>query len=137
MFGAAHMYVGGKLGYDPEGLLGTIPAMATVLIGYWAGRTLRSRRHLDRASDSLATAGGLALAALVLIGLGLWGGQGFPVNKRLWTSSFVLLMAGWSTLALAAAHLVVDGPGRDWARAWPRRCPLSAPMPSSSRSGPS
>lgn len=124
VFGTAHLYAAGMPGYDPEGLLGTIPATVTVLIGYWAGLVLRARRGAGRPLAQLATAGWLAVAGVVLVCLGLWWGRYFPINKRLWTSSFTVLMAGWSMLALAVAHLALGGPRGEWTRR------LAAPMSS-------
>ena len=97
--------------YDPEGLLSTLPAVATCLLGALAGLLLR-RADLDDARKLrlLVTAGGVALAAGWL-----WHLQ-FPVVKKLWTSSFVLVAGGWSTLLLASFYYVVD------VRGWRRWC---------------
>lgn len=95
--------------YDPEGLLSTLPAVATCLLGVFAGLLLRSDRT-DRAKvRSLLAAGLLAIA------LGwLWHLQ-FPVVKKLWTSSYVLVAAGYSCWLLAAFFYVIDV--RQW-RGW-------------------
>jgi predicted acyltransferase len=85
------------LGYDPEGLLSTLPAIATVLLGVRAGTWLRRG-----AVWKLLPACALAL----LIGY-LWS-FAFPFNKNLWTSSFVLWTAGWAMLALVLCHLLAD-----------------------------
>ncbi|MDB6163854.1 MAG: rane protein [Xanthomonadaceae bacterium] len=89
-------------GHDPEGLLSTIPAIATTLLGLRAGDWLR-RRQVKR----LLPAGIAALVAGAL-----WG-QVLPINKNLWTSSYVLWTGGWSMLALAICHTLVDR------RGWP------------------
>ena len=89
-------------GQDPEGLLSTLPAIATTLLGLRAGEALRAG-----AMKPLAVAGVLAVA------LGLGWAPLFPLNKALWTSSYVLFTAGCATLALAACHLLVDR------RGWP------------------
>ncbi|MDH5824593.1 heparan-alpha-glucosaminide N-acetyltransferase domain-containing protein [Luteimonas sp. RD2P54] len=89
-------------GHDPEGLLSTLGALATTLIGLRAGAWLRTGR-LTR----LWAAGAAALA------LGALGAQALPLNKNLWTPSYVLWTAGWALLALAAAHVLVDR------RGWP------------------
>jgi predicted acyltransferase len=84
-------------GHDPEGLLSTLPSIATTLLGLRAGCLLRQ----DKLKPLLA--GGIA--ALLLGALwSLW----LPLNKNLWTSSFVLWCAGWATLALLAFHVLVD-----------------------------
>jgi predicted acyltransferase len=83
-------------GHDPEGLLSTLPALATTLLGLRAGDWLRSGRIAR-----------LCAAALVALALGLAWSWVFPLNKNLWTSSFVLWTAGWAMLALALVHVVV------------------------------
>ena len=100
-----------KVVRDPEGLFSTIPAVATASLGVLAGQWLRhSRRngHIKAAALLAAGAGSLALG-------GLWS-LSFPLNKNLWTSSFVLWTAGWSLLLLGLFYLVVDVWGwRRWA----------------------
>ena len=84
-------------GHDPEGLLGTLPAIATTLVGLRAGAWLRRG---DLRALALAGAGALLLGggwSLVL-----------PLNKNLWTPSFVLWSAGWSILLLAVGHALID-----------------------------
>jgi len=88
------------VGHDPEGLLSTFPAIATTLIGVRAGDWLRTRdprRILAAGLGALAIGGGWSLA--------------FPINKNLWSSSFVLWAAGWSLLLLAAFHVAIDRRG--------------------------
>ncbi|NDK39423.1 DUF1624 domain-containing protein [Pseudoxanthomonas gei] len=89
-------------GHDPEGLLSTLSAIATTLLGLRAGQWLRSGE-----SWRLLPASVLAVA----VG-GLWS-QWLPLNKNLWTSSYVLWTAGWAMLALWLAHALVDR------RRWP------------------
>jgi predicted acyltransferase len=87
---------------DPEGILSTLPAVATGLAGMLAGRAMKA-----------PLVPGRRLAGLVLVGLaalalgGLWD-RAFPINKNLWSSSFVLWTAGWSLLLLALFHATVD-----------------------------
>ena len=88
---------------DPEGLLSTLPAVATALLGVLAGSWLR---RADRGGH--AKAGGLALAGLACLGIGALWHQVLPVNKNLWSSSFVMWTGGLSFLALAAFYLVID-----------------------------
>jgi predicted acyltransferase len=88
---------------DPEGLLSTVPAIATALLGVLAGEWLRRGDASElRKVVVLFIAGSVALA------LGALWDLAFPINKNLWTSSFVLWTAGWSALLLAASYLVVD-----------------------------
>lgn len=88
--------------FDPEGLLSTLPAIATCLLGILAGGLLRSQRT-DR--DKLVRLVVLGLAGVVL-GL-VWSGS-FPIVKKIWSSSFVLVAGGCSALLLALFYLIVD-----------------------------
>ena len=100
-----HLYRGT---HDPEGSLSTLPAIATALLGVLAGKllvredTVAGRPWYQRASVLFAAGG------LLLLLLGLAWGHSFPINKNLWTSSFVLLAAGWSTLGLALCAFIFD-----------------------------
>jgi predicted acyltransferase len=89
--------------HDPEGLLSTLPAIATCLLGVLAGMLLRDTKRSD-----WNKVGHLAVAGVALVALGwLWNFQ-FPVIKKIWTSSFVLVAAGYSSMLLAVFYLVVD-----------------------------
>ncbi|MFM7059528.1 MAG: acyltransferase family protein [Planctomycetota bacterium] len=95
---------------DNEGLLSTLPAIATPLIGCLAGIWLRSHR------TGFSKTCGLFAAGLALLAVGTAWGDVFPIIKNLWTSSFVLVAAGWSLLLIAVFHLVIDVLGfRRWA----------------------
>jgi len=94
-----HIY---KSDYDPEGLLSTLPSIATTLLGILAGHWLRSGR------DRYATCSGLFVFGTLAIIAGSSWGAWFPINKALWTSSFVLLAGGWSMLGLAVCSWLVD-----------------------------
>lgn len=94
-----HIYVPGPEGYDPEGLLGTLPAIAQGLIGVAVGEyLLRSRER-----KPLWIAG----AAMLLVGIG-WGFV-FPVVKDIWSSTFVLVTSGIALLTLVALAVLFDG----------------------------
>lgn len=96
--------------WDPEGLLSTLPAISTCLLGVMAGCWLRRSDWTERQKlKRLIIAGALCL----LIGFA-WGTQ-FPVIKKIWTSSFVLVAGGWSLLLLGAFYYIVDIRGwRGW-----------------------
>ena len=94
--------------WDPEGLLSTLPAIATVLLGILAGEWLRSDRPGSRKVLGLTLAG----AALVI--LGRLFHPIFPINKNLWTSTFVLFTAGWALLLFALCYGFADL--RGWRR---------------------
>jgi predicted acyltransferase len=96
--------------YDPEGILSTIPAVATTLAGVLTGHWLRSRRA------DMEKVAGMFVAGAAAVVLGWAWGFWFPVNKALWTSSFVLLTAGLGLQLLAACLWLVDVKGyRRWA----------------------
>lgn len=107
----AHIWKQGKV-YDPEGLLSTIPAIATTLFGILAGHWLRSERTQYEKTAGLFVAGAVA----VMIG---WAWNPFfPINKGLWTSSYVFFTAGLALQLLALCYWLVDIKGyRRWA--WP------------------
>ena len=95
--------------WDPEGFLSTLPAIASLLIGILAGEWLRSTRPANRKVLGLAVVG----VALLVVGRLLH--PFFPINKNLWTSTFVLFTGGFAMLALAICYWIVDV--RAW-RAW-------------------
>jgi predicted acyltransferase len=106
-------YLPGQLFYgewDPEGLLSTLPAIASCLLGVLAGFLLKET-SLEPAQKVLWFA--VAGAILIVVGL-LWGLQ-FPLIKKIWTSSFVLVAGGCCALLLGALYLLVDIWGR---KAW-------------------
>jgi predicted acyltransferase len=91
--------------FDPEGLLSTLGAIATTLLGTLAGERLRSSVSRRRRIAEFLSAG----AAATLLGLAL--GRFLPINKNLWTPSYVVLMAGLAALALGACIGLVDVAG--------------------------
>jgi predicted acyltransferase len=130
---------------DPEGLLSTLPAVATTLLGaitaLWLRRVAKNNptpnpftpnpRHSERSSESqylpqratnitpAQCLTGLILTAAASLTAGLLWNQTFPINKNLWTSSYVLFSAGWSLLLLALLYYLLDmrriqetGPGK-------------------------
>jgi predicted acyltransferase len=99
IFSPSHLYERTR---DPEGLLSTLPALATALIGMLTGIWLRSTRSIVQKATAIA----YAACAGLLLG-GLWNFT-FPVNKKLWTSSYVLYAAGWSLLLLALCIWLID-----------------------------
>jgi predicted acyltransferase len=92
--------------WDPEGIVSTIPAIATALLGIMAGHILRLARTLAERTTWLFLAGNLLIAA------GLICNQWLPINKKLWTSSFSLFMAGLDFVIFAMFLWLVDGLGR-------------------------
>ena len=101
---AAHLYH--HTDYDPEGLLSTLPALASTLLGLLAVTWLRSSNALWQRAYVLVVSG------LLFVAGGLLWANAFPMNKRLWTSSFVLFTAGISMVMLAVLFWLIDGPMR-------------------------
>ena len=99
-----HNYAGTKA-WDPEGIVSTLPSIATALFGIMAGHILRLRRELFERTTWLFVAGN------ILIALGLIAAIWLPINKKLWTSSFSVFMAGLDFVVFAICLWLVDGRG--------------------------
>jgi predicted acyltransferase len=101
-----HLWASSKT-WDPEGILSTLPAVATGLAGLFAGRYLHnspegsSPKGVSPKASVLFAAGAIALVAGTI-----WGWY-FPINKALWTSSYVLVAAGWDLLLLAVLQATI------------------------------
>jgi predicted acyltransferase len=95
-----HLYQGDR---DPEGLFATIPAIGTALAGALTGQFLRNEKFTGYAKTAA-----MVLAGVVCLGLAQLWNLDFPINKNLWSSSFVLHCAGWSLLFLALFYLLID-----------------------------
>ncbi|OKH39691.1 DUF5009 domain-containing protein [[Phormidium ambiguum] IAM M-71] len=100
----AHLYKGD--GYnamgDPEGLFSTLPAIATTLLGYFTGNWLRKQNPNTRTSINLA------LIGIICLFIGWNWGLFFPINKKLWTSSYVLFTTGWAIGLLAGCYELIE-----------------------------
>lgn len=96
-FLGTHMY---KEDYDPEGILSTLPSIVSSLLGIFTGLLLVS----DRANKTQA----MVLMGIGMVALGHLWDLAFPINKALWTSSFVLVTAGWANLVLALIYYLSD-----------------------------
>jgi predicted acyltransferase len=101
LLGESHIYKGFGLPFDPEGLLSTFPAIATVILGFMAGglisRTERSKIPLY-----------LILYGVIGVATGMLWGLLFPINKPLWTSSYVIYTAGWACIIMAILIWIID-----------------------------
>ena len=104
----------GKIYYgnlDPEGILGTLPAVATALLGMFTGEWVKFHREgLTPQKKTLVMVG----AGVLLLVLGLLWSPFFPINKKLWTSSFVLVVGAYSLLMFALFYYLIDV--RGWRR---------------------
>jgi predicted acyltransferase len=102
LLGDSHLYHGEGIAFDPEGFLSTLPAIVNVIGGYLAGDYIR--RH----GNSYEVVAKLCLVAAALILLALTWHMAFPINKKLWTSSFVLLTVGIDLLILGALTYLIE-----------------------------
>lgn len=108
LFGTAHLYNGEieggvRMPFDPEGLLSTLPSIVTVILGWLCGEWMTRRKGQN----------GLLVRDLLLAGVacgavGLLWDQFFPINKKLWTSSYVLYAGGLSMIFLAISVWIID-----------------------------
>lgn len=113
LIGDAHLYHGEGVAFDPEGLLSTLPAIVNVVIGYYAGQFVQ---HKGKNYESVAK---LLLVGSVLIVAALCWNMVFPINKKLWTSSFVLLTTGLDLAIMATLIYMIEI--RQWTNAnWTR-----------------
>jgi predicted acyltransferase len=109
ILGTNHLWKSART-WDPEGLFSTLPAVATVLLGVFTGRWLRSERSAAEKTVALFIAGNVGLV------LGLIWHSLFPINKNIWTSSYVIFTAGMALHFLALCYWIVDVKGyRRWA----------------------
>ncbi len=90
--------------HDPEGILSTIPAVATALLGVLTGIYLKSGDNIASVKKVLY----LGISGIVLLIAGRLWHLAFPINKNLWTSSFVIYAGGWSIILLAVFYLLID-----------------------------
>ena len=111
ILGEQHMYTGFGIPFDPEGLLSTIPAVGTVLIGYLVGQTISSDVSIVQKIKKLTIQG------IILVALGGIWAIVFPINKALWTSSYVLYTAGFAVLFLSFLIYMIDFKGyKNWSK---------------------
>ncbi len=103
VMGPAHMWQGKGVPFDPEGILSTLPAIVTVLLGWWSGQLMQRRQE-----EKILAVRDLLLCGVVLAGAGLAWDLVFPINKSLWTSSFVLYTGGISMILLAFSVWALD-----------------------------
>lgn len=113
VIGSTHLYAGDQFENmgDPEGLFGTLPAIATTLLGYFTGAWLRTTVVIKglRSSEQSTTLAMFGLGSLIVGQVwSIW----FPINKKLWSSSFVLFTAGLALLLLAACFELIEVRGQ-------------------------
>ena len=106
LIGGGHMYRPGR--HDPEGLLSTLPAIVTTLIGVWVGKGIQGRPLTPASVARL-----LGIGAVVAAVGWSWGRLGVPLNKELWSSSYVVFTGGCAMTFLAVCMAICDL-GRSW-----------------------
>lgn len=102
LIGDNHMYHGEGIAFDPEGFLSTIPAVVNVIAGYYTGVFVQQQGRTK------AGIGRMVAAGAILIALAYVWNTVFPINKKLWTSSYVLLTVGIDLLLLSLLIFVID-----------------------------
>lgn len=116
LLGESHMYRdtmadGTRIPFDPEGILSTLPGIAHVLLGFWAGSLISEKKDTSEKLQSLMLFGTLLLFTGLLLH------YGFPINKKIWSSSFVLTSCGLGALLLGLLVYVIDIRGaKRWSR---------------------
>ena len=108
LLGESHLYGGTGIQFDPEGLLSTIPSIVTILIGFLVGTMIKTSNDHEDNVQRMAMLGSL----LIIIGW-TWGFI-LPINKQLWTSSYVLYTGGIAIILLAGMIWLVDIKKIDW-----------------------
>jgi predicted acyltransferase len=106
VMGEAHLYNGEGVRFDPEGILSTLPSLVTYFIGLMTGE------FLDKNDDKTLIINRLSMTGILLVVGGLLWDFAFPINKKLWTSSYVLLAGGLSMLIFTLCYYVVDVLGK-------------------------
>ena len=101
LFGSNHLYHGEGVAFDPEGVLSTLPAIANVTCGYLAGKWLQEKNNYEGLTK-------LLLVGVMLIFLALCWNNFFPINKKLWTGSFVFVTVGIDCVLIAALVYLID-----------------------------
>jgi len=107
VLGVSHMYTdhlqdGISVVFDPEGILSTLPCIAHVLLGFWAGKLISETKVLGEKIQKLFIFGTILLFAGFLLD------YGFPINKKIWSSSFVLATCGLGSLLLGLLIWIID-----------------------------
>ncbi len=106
LMGKDHMYHGEHIAFEPEGWLSTLPAVVNVTFGYLAGKFLQEK---GKTFEGLAK---LLLLGFAFIVIAYFWDLGFPINKKLWTSSFVIYTVGLDCVIISAIIYVVDFLGK-------------------------
>ncbi len=112
VLGASHMYKGyGGIPFDPEGLLSTIPSVVTVILGYFSGKLI------DSTKDRMDLVKKMAIWGIAALAIGWLLNLEFPINKPIWSSTYVIFMAGWCLVINAFLIWLIDVQGwKGWTK---------------------
>ncbi|RLD64567.1 MAG: hypothetical protein DRI95_10495 [Bacteroidetes bacterium] len=102
IIGTKFLYKGEGIPFDPEGLLATIPSIVTVILGYFTGQMV------EQTTDRKKLVLKLALWGVLAIFIGLIWDMAFPINKKIWTSSYVIYAAGYALVILSLFVWLID-----------------------------
>jgi predicted acyltransferase len=102
ILGDKHLYHGEGIAFDPEGILSTIPACVNVIVGYYAGKFIQQK------GKGFETISKLLLVGILLILIAICLNPAFPINKKLWTSTFVLLTCGLDLLIIGSLIYLIE-----------------------------
>ncbi len=106
ILGVTHMYKGEGIPFDPEGIMSTVPAIAQVILGFLVGNYIKEK---GATKDSLTPMlNGLFVAAIAMLITGLCWDMVMPINKKIWTSSYVVYTTGLATLTIAAMIYFIE-----------------------------
>jgi len=106
VLGAVHMYKGEGIAFDPEGLISTIPAIAQVVFGFLVGDYIR-----QKANEKATLLNGLFVAGVALLLTGFCWDMVMPINKKIWTSSYVVYTTGLAIITIATMMYVIEVKG--------------------------
>ncbi len=108
LFGSNHLYKGEGFPFDPEGLLSTLPAIVNVLAGYFVGA------FLQRKGKNFESLFKIMLVGFICFVIAWWWNLVFPINKKIWTSSYVLLTIGLDCMLIAGIVYILDIKQKKW-----------------------
>ncbi len=106
LFGENHLYGGYGMPFDPEGLLSALPAIGTALLGYFVGKEIQSDPDISKTIPRIVIAGFILISIATA-----WHYLGFPINKPIWSSSYVLFSGGIATAFLGLLLWIIDVKG--------------------------
>lgn len=102
LIGTKHLYMGEGFPFDPEGFLSTFPSIGNIVAGYVVGK------YVQKNGKTFEGISKLFMAGFILFVIAFWWNYGFPVNKKIWTSSFVLHTVGLDCMILACVIYYID-----------------------------